>query len=555
MRYWKTTMRIPFVLTLALALALLAAACGGGEEAAPTSAPAPTATARPAATATPAAPATSAPPAQGDKIVIGVDTFGDEHFISWNLNSPGKFLHEPLYDYMTYYSTETGLGPGLVDKWSVSSDNLKYTLQLRQDAQFSDGSEVTATDVKFLLDKMKDPTSKHPFVALWKDKLDQVQVDSKYQVTVTFTKLFATFPLEVSDFWQFPVMSKAYFDRVGESGYNDRPLGSGPYTFQSKVPGSIYRFQARDRHWKWGVPGFKELVLQKIPEAATRLAALRTGEVDVMPVSVELANQVAGIANVRVVEIPNNYATTIILSGQYAPDHAKFNASVPFLKQDVRRALNLAVNRQELIDTILNGRATPSVTTWIVPGLNSLGLQPRPYDPTQAKQILAQAGYPNGFETEAWSFPQQPENPRLLEATCGYWSAIGVKCSLRPTDFGSFFPNWSGYNSAGDIWAYSTAARPDYEAGLQTTFGYKQGAPRAFNKDVADLANVLSATADVAKRDEIVRQIVKIQYDNYQEVPVVMPSALLAVGPKVAADWKPIVRYNVSGFEALRPRR
>lgn len=214
---------------------------------------------------------------------------------------------------------------------------------------------------------------------------------------------------------------------------------------ESRSAGFSYLYRAIDRRWRSGVPAFRDLVIPKVPEATTRLASLRTGQVDALPIPPILVKQAEGLKDFRVLRVPGAVSTGFYFGGMWPPTNPKYDPTVPWLKLEVRKAVNLAINRQELVDTILQGAARPgTVHPYLVPGWEEL--KPYPYDPAQAGKLLADASYPRGFEATAWSYAVQPENPDLILAACAYWEQIGARCNVQPIDFGYFYPKWRAFD-------------------------------------------------------------------------------------------------------------
>ena len=489
--------------------------------------------------------------------MVALEGFGDEIFAPWNgatsqLNKP---IRDPIFDYLFYVDVPAGkFSPGLADSWSVEQDGLKWTLRLREGVTFRDGPELTAADLKFLIEKLTDPESTAALVATWQASVDTVTEVGKYEVTVSLKKPFAEIVEQLSNYRFFPIVSKAHFETVGETGFEANPIGSGPYTVEDVDKGAAYRFSAVDQHWRVGTPGFKELTIVMIPEPAIRFAALRTGEVDVAPLPVSFTEPVREENGLRPINVPGATTTGLLFIGKLAPTHAQYDPALPLLKLEVRKALNLAVNRQELVDTIMEGNAVPgTMFPYLTPGWQ--GVEPYAYDPDQAKQLLAEAGYPQGLELRVWSFAVEPENPTLIQATCGYWQAIGVNCKIEPIEFGAFIGKFRGLadpSIVGDLWAFSRTPGVDYETGMRAVMLAESPFPQMWEKEAEDLVLSLGETFDPVGRGEIYRQIGQIHYEQYSSIPLVVPNSLVAVRDTIAEDWQPIIMGVIGGWETLR---
>ena len=189
------------------------------------------------------------------------------------------------------------------------------------------------------------------------------------------------------------------------------------------VTGSSLKLEAVDKHWAEGVPRFKTVMYRVVPEESTRIAMLHTGEADV-----------AGISRERVEELKQAGFQIFVkergsVMGCYF--HQQWEA-VPVAEKRVRQAMNMAINRQEITDFIFAQQAKPvamyPIGSYAVAAGADPSLKPYPYDPEKAKQLLAEAGYPDGFETTIYSYTREdvPELGRLIETIAGYMAEIGV---------------------------------------------------------------------------------------------------------------------------------
>ena len=274
--------------------------------------------------------------------------------------------------------------------------------------------------------------------------LQRMEVTDPWTITLHFDAPFVTFGNRVTQGLFASVAyihPKRYTETVGDEGVERHPVGTGPWRFVEHFPGQRIVYEAVTSHWRT-VPHFQRLVFLRVPDIATRIAMLRAGEADVIEMSGEYieALQKAGL---RTLVMPNVAWVWVVLGGQW-PARPTYDPTVPWALPDaerarkVRLALNLAIDKEAIIQQILGGVGTPGGTvnfTRPIPGQRALA-QPYPYDPSRAKAILAEAGYPQGFPITMYltAWPGRGYLPDVGEAVASYWERIGLKVTRRPVD-------------------------------------------------------------------------------------------------------------------------
>ncbi|MDZ7378522.1 MAG: ABC transporter substrate-binding protein [candidate division KSB1 bacterium] len=225
------------------------------------------------------------------------------------------------------------------------------------------------------------------------------------------------------------ILPSTYFQQLGADGFAKAPIGSGPYKVVKHTIGSAIQLEAVERHWRDGVPRFKTVTFMLVPEESTRIAQLRTGEADIVAVSREKVPEVKA-AGYNVFSKLNDQVLVVYMQQQWDP--------VPVADRRVRQALNLALDKEAILQFVFAGQGVPvamyPIGSYGVAGGADATLQPYPYNPQQARQLLAEAGYPNGFETRIYSYVtgDLPELPRLAEAVADYLGKVGVKAKITP---------------------------------------------------------------------------------------------------------------------------
>ncbi|PYO52557.1 MAG: hypothetical protein DMD83_25705, partial [Candidatus Rokuibacteriota bacterium] len=233
-------------------------------------------------------------------LTVAYATLFDENLNPLLGPAPSKVFYDVMYEYLVYNDPQTlKAEPGLAERWSMSPDGKRWIFFLRKGVTFSVGTEFTAEDVKFSIELLERKESRWPFRATY------LRVEPKVldRHTIAFDAKeggIADLDQSFSYFLGLPIVSKAHYGKVGDKGYEEHPLGTGPYRFKSRRAGDSVSFEARSdwkTHWRvgahWAKHGaFKEVVFRKIPEVATRVATLRTGQADIAELTPEVIREV-----------------------------------------------------------------------------------------------------------------------------------------------------------------------------------------------------------------------------------------------------------------------
>lgn len=331
-----------------------------------------------------------------------------------------------IFDTLTVVNPATGeLEPSLAESWEQTSD-ISYVFKIRQGVKFHDGTELTAEDVKFSLDRAIASAA----VSYIVDFIDAVAVIDPYTVEITLDAPYAPALRNLSVPFS-AIIPKAAVEQ-DEEAFKLHPIGSGPYKFGEWKQGDSARLEAFDGYW--GTPAAtKNLVMRVIPEAAQRTIALETGEVD-------LAYDILPNDMARVDENPD---LTLFEAPSLTCYYISMNMNkAPFDNEKVRQAINYAIDRQLIIDTIACGAGQPAdaIIEPLVFGYSSPGQYE--YNPEKAKELLAEAGYPDGFTTSIWVNDNQARI-EVCQAIQAMLQDIGITCSVEVMEFGSFISSTS----------------------------------------------------------------------------------------------------------------
>ena len=468
-----------------------------------------------------AAPALAADSSKTLRYAAG--SFGEESMDPTRTSiSASLGLVGPLWDWLTEIDAAGKLSPGLALSWKPGEDGKSWTFKLRPGVKFHDGSEMTAEDVQFtLMEGFRRPKAKASRVRQFRKGIKDVKVVDRHTVTVITAKPWPTFPYDMSfqPGIEGIVLPKAYIKKVGWDGFAQKPVGTGPWKFVKHEVGNFIEFEAVKDHWRKS-PNFDRLRTVLVKEAATRVAMLKTGQVDVARISLDEVQDVTK-AGFKIAEDPQPTSVRIHLYATY------YDKAGPVKDVRVRQALNLAVNRQEILDTLLHGKGKPAAVFPSSP--ISIGypadLKPYPYDPAKAKKLLAEAGYPNGFSIKLFALPTGgfTQYLQLAEIVAGYWEAIGVKTSIVPTDIGAFRPlyiaNPQSPKIVGQAGTFATTGRLNGSDSLRIWWSAKGRIIKMANT-VDDIAAKAAGEATIDGIAAQVRKAYTILHNEYRGVPI-----------------------------------
>ena len=455
--------------------------------------------------------------------------------------------------FMIYYALHDALvkpmpgnlnGPCLAESWTMSKDGRTWEFVLRKGVRFHNGEPVTAEDVKFSFERYKGAGA-----PLFKDRVREVQVVDPGRVRFHLNEPWPDFMTfyGTSASGAAWVIPKKYFEKVGEDGFRKAPVGAGPFKFVSFQPGVELVLEAFEGYWR-KTPSVKRLVIRSVPEESTRAAALKRGEVDIVYfINGPIAEEVRRTSGLTLTAMRTNGVFFIEFPEQWT-------AGSPWADRRVRLAASLAIDRQAINEAESLGFSGP--TGNIVPRHQefALPIDPHPYDPKRAKQLLVEAGYPNGFD--AGDLTPNPPYFSMAEAIAGNLGAVGIRTRVRTMERAAFLATWAEKKIRGIVMGAQGAggnAATRIE-GLATKEGrYAYGVL----PEVEDLFQRQAKELDRKKREEMLHQIQKILSDKVVFVPIWENGFIRGVGPRVeepALTLIPAFPYSAP-YEEVRLKR
>ena len=414
----------------------------------------------------------------------------------------------------------------LAESWKVV-DPTTWQFRLRRGVKFHNGEELNAAAVKFSLDSTLDlerKTRQRPTYVAFKE----VRIDDPYTVSIITHKPYA---IALTQLQYLMVVPPGYIKQVGWDEFGRKPVGSGAFKFKEWERDVRVVLEANDAYWK-GRPKVRSLAFRAIPEDASRIAAVQRGEVDIIDaVPYDRIKELQGSPTVKITQ----------RQGEQVYVGLDTLRVEPLKKREVRQALNHAVNADALVKNLLLGYAVrlngPMFPT--TPGYDEK--QPAyAYDPERAKRLLAQAGYPNGFEVEfavSPAFQGIAKGTEVGEAIAGQLGRVGVRAKLNVQDSAALFNAYS----AKKLQMYLFAWKSSPEAGrhLETLLHSKTRGYYYQNPEADLLIDAYFVALDPKKRQEIGRQLHAFLREDAPWIFLYQQMDLFAVRKSVAWEAKP----------------
>ena len=413
------------------------------------------------------------------------------------------------------------LAPSLAESWSASEDGITYDFILRKGAKFHNGEPVTAEDVKFSFERYRGTAAK-----LLHDKVAAVDAADPLRVRFKLKKPWPDF----LTFYATPatgaawVVPKKYVEKVGDEGFKKAPVGAGPYKFVAFKPGVELVLEAYEGYWR-KAPEVKTLVLRVIPDEATRLAALKRGEVDIAySITGPLAEELKRTAGLTLKPTYMPFTSWLVPVDQWDPKS-------PWHDKRVRQAANLAIDRDAINQASYLGLSR--VTANIVPHQMEYFWQaPAPrFDAAQARKLLAEAGYPNGFDAGELS-GDMIYGTAIGEPAANYLNAAGIRVRLRLMERAAYYAEYGEKKLRGVLYTGS-AAFGNAATRLET---YVVGGGRYVYGSSPDIDGLFAEQVNETNprvRQQVLHRIQQMVHERAMAIPVMETAFLNGVGARV----------------------
>jgi len=433
------------------------------------------------------------------------------------------------------------MAPSLAESWTVSRDGLVYEFMVRKGVKFHNGEPVTAEDVKFSFERYRGTAA-----SAFKARIAAVEVIDAQRVRFRLKQPWPDFMA----YYGTPatgagwIVPKKYLEKVGDEGFKRAPVGAGPYKFAAFNPGVELVLEANEQYWR-KTPTVRTLVFPAVPDSSTRLAMLKRGEADVaFTFRGVLAEEVRRTPGLTLKAVSASVTEWLYFAEQWDPKS-------PWADRRVRLAANLAIDRQGLNEAETLGLSR--VTASIVPrGFDFAWPAPLyEYDPARAKRLLAEAGYPNGFD--AGTLFSDVLYAPVAEAIANYFRPVGIRMVLQPIERAGFFKAAQEKRLKNVILIGSGAlgnAATRLEAWVAPGGTYVYGS----YPDIEELWRELAAAPDQKSRGALLDRIQRLVHDKAVFAPIWEFPSICAYGPRVAESGLGLIaNYPFSApYEDLR---
>jgi len=435
------------------------------------------------------------------------------------IGTPFVFLYA-MHDALIKPLPGNDMAPCLAESWKESSDGLTYEFKLRPGLKFHNGDPLTADDVKFTFQRYKGASAK-----LLHDRVKSVDVLDPLRIRFVLDKPWPDF----LQFYATPatgaawIVPRKYIEKVGEDGFRRQPVGLGPYRVVRQTTGVELVLEANEQYWR-KKPSIKTIIIKGVPDRTTRLAMLKTGEADIgyLMVGVE-ASTIKGDSKLRL-------ARVIPPATWWLDFPEQFNPKSPWHDRRVRLAATMAVDKQALNEaerlgfSRLTGSIIPSVMEF------ALRIEPYPYDPTHAKRLLVEAGYPTA-STPARS-PRCPPFVTMGESVANYLGAVGIRGRVRSMERATYMEAWRTKTRTG-VFVTVTAAPGNAASRIENFVISSAPYATGGHPDIDDLFRQQAQERDRKKRETLLHQIQRLMYDRVMYGGIFEPATLHGIGPRV----------------------
>lgn len=553
------------------------AAAGGSAAERPAQPAAPAATAVPAAAAVPT-PTAAPEQARVAPAVAEVDDapygtlriankdLGPPQFLPKNMAVPqATYVSPVIFDALWKVSPSRELQNDLLEDWSLSADGTTWRLQLKEGIPYHKGwGTINVNDLMWVVNQIMLDESRHPGKTNMRRIFQREDTETTVNIIDDLTVEIKTGEHQAFDFiWRFQqygannfimLASKDYADAVGEEQATLEGIGTGPWQFVEFRTNERFISEAVPEHWD-KTPYFQELHYFQIAEESTRIANFLAGELDTMQTSLGSIPNLIDAPGVKFMRFPGALELHITLHGQLYIDREEVperDVSLPWISadadvnsaewqraRDVREALRISIDRESILDNVLDGEGYADNPYWRWTGYEhffdeEMKNATTEYNPERARQLLAAAGYAEGFDIDmALTQRSYPGTPKVGEAVCVMWEEINVRCNQQRMPMTAFRPHfvnrtWKGYNTHDN----SPQNEPidAYNQGVSSKGLIMRGMEHPY---LDAQVEAILGEPDFEKRIELQRETAKWILDNAVHFPIAAINVVWPVGPEL----------------------
>lgn len=434
-----------------------------------------------------------------------------------SLSSLGWPIYVALYDGLTSTDWDGNPEPGLAKSWTIGENSI--TFHLRSGIKFHNGDALTADDVVYTWERLSKETTLHQTKATMLGMVDRVEASGPYEVIfyVKGVSPLITLPFNLTAYF-LPIIPKDYTEEIGEENFRNHPIGTGPFKFAGGDLRDYIYLEANEDYWNVDkMPRVKRIEVQYVEELDSRIARILAGEVDYIDgLTIDQAQELSK-RDERLEMV--TWDTARILQLQFS----NLNPASPWAKKEVRWAMSYAIDREALAQTIWGGRAQPanSIVTDLTIGWKPL--PPIPYDPEKAKQLLAEAGYPDGFSMKDpfITYRGCETAEAIFAALASGWKEIGIDFKYAILEEGLFVKVLEESRPETGIFYALSVRTFTMEEVLSKTYNAEEGFQSASFDDYLTAALEEARQARTPEEyEQILQGAVQHIYDESMTIPI-----------------------------------
>ena len=419
----------------------------------------------------------------------------DPHFIT-DVNTARAAMQ--IFETLVTWNEDSKIVPLLAESWTTSEDNKTWTFKLKEGVKFHDGAPFNAEAVKYNFERILSPEVASPRKSS-ADMVEKVEVVSEYEVNITTKEPAGAFLAQLTNY-NLSMLSPKAAEELGKE-FGQKPSGTGPLMLDVWEPGKTLTYTKFDGYW--GTKStIDKLTYKTVPEDSSRVMMLKTGDADV----------ISGLPPIQVEELKSDKNVDVVIAPGYRTIYIGTNMKKDLFKDvKVRQAINYAIDKKSIIDNVLRGLSIyPAGVESPAIMFAATDLTPYDYNPEKAKQLLAEAGYPNGFKTTLHT-PEgrYPMDKQVAEVVQSMLKEVGIDAEIIVLDWGAY----QEATTKGDVTNLfllgkgSPAGDPDYDLTLSFGTGGKMNNSFYSNTEVDKLLADQKTSVDQEYRAKVLHEI------------------------------------------------
>jgi peptide/nickel transport system substrate-binding protein len=570
-----------YVRMIVALIAVLALACGSSATSTPTgSTGSPTSVAGGGASTQPTAvPQGSNPPTEAMvysgalKILVG--DLGSERFdVAFSLGLAGDLNYGRLvHGFLISDTAEREMVPGIASDWGLSADGLTWTFTISEGIMWQDGTELIPEDVLWSFKHLFGPEAKEKIIAPTALRLSRQAApdgivlngrDVSMTTTVPATEVASILSESGTGWYHVMPERGALHDNAAEIAYDKKPIGAGPMKLLSHTRASSMTFERFDDYYYQPDNGFpedkripfSEVTLFLVPEESTRVSAIRAGDADIAPVSLQAKSQLESGGGRLIFGEEGSYVWVPFMGCWADPNF-------PCAKKEFRQALGYAINKELIRDNLYGGTEVFQVKGWAAVTPSTIGystdLDPFPFDPDKARQLLVEAGYPGGkgvgkVVMHTWESTSMPFQTEAAQLAAEFWrTELGLDVEIRVGNSSAIRAAWANGELNGQLIWRDNETRRDATSTMNSGYADPDAAiRRSDDPEFRAIAQAATQTVEDDARAVAMSQLYKLAKDEGYEIGIGYANIPWGVGSRIQS-WQPYpLAPNVSGLHTVK---